>query len=139
MGIWVLGIDPGTKPGWALFDDFGQLIVCGPGAPPMHSNIKRAVIERPIIKPMQKERPKDIITLALRAGETAGQLMTFGVQIEYVEPHVWKGGGIPKRISHQRIRRKLTLQENRIVDQYATTHDALDAVGIGLFAVGRKA
>lgn len=136
----LIAIDPGANAGWALFNG-RELVICGCGTPPIHSDIKRAMIERPIIKPFgrQKERPKDIITLALRAGEAAGRLMTVGVQIEYVEPHVWKGGSIPKKISHARIRRKLTSQENLVIDRYARTHDAMDAVGIGLFAIGRRA
>lgn len=99
------------------------------------------MIERPIIKPYgrQTERPKDIITLALRAGEAAGRLMIYGTKIDYVEPHVWKGGPIKKTISHARIRRKLSSAENLIADRYALKHDAMDAIGIGLFAVGRKA
>lgn len=139
----LVAIDPGANQGWALFDLDGRLVRCGLGAPPAATY---GVVERPVIYPrgQQRARPRDIITLALRAGETAGALRAAGAcVVEYVEPRVWKRGAIKKAVSHRRIRAKLTAAELRVVAagskglSASKKLDVLDAVGIGLFTVGR--
>jgi hypothetical protein len=93
----------------------------------------------------QRARPADVIKLATRAGEAAGQYARpYGVEPEYVEPHAWKGS-VDKNTHHARIWAKLKPDEQAIVSAAARgiapskRHNILDAVGIGLFAVGRRA
>ncbi len=142
----LLAIDPGADAGWARFDTAGQLAACGLGAPGPGST-SRVIVERPMIYPggRQKARPADVIKLATRAGEAAGQYArAVGVEPEYVEPHAWKGS-VDKNIHHARIWAKLTPIEQEIVSASARgvapskRHNILDAVGIGLFVVGRRA
>lgn len=92
----------------------------------------------------QKARPRDVITLALRAGERAGLYgLRYGVTPEYFEPDEWKGGPVPKEVNHQRTWTKLDAREQDVLRQAAASvakgrhHDMLDAVGIGLFGIGR--
>ncbi len=142
----ILAIDPGADAGWSLFA--GKILVgCGLGAPPA-GDIGRVVIERPMIYPgaRQKARPADIIKLAVRAGEAGGVYgRAHGLEPEYVEPAKWKGGSIDKNIHHPRIWAKLSPDEQAIVSNAARgiapskRHNVLDAIGIGLYAVGRAA
>lgn len=144
----ILAIDPGADAGWALFDvaPAGRLIGCGLGAP-ASSKVDRVIVERPMIYPggRQKARPADVIKLATRAGEAGGMYARiWGIEPEYVEPHAWKGS-VDKNIHHARVWAKLTPDEQAIVSAAARgvavgkRHNILDAVGIGLFAVGRRA
>jgi hypothetical protein len=141
----LIAIDPGADAGWAVFDERLRLVSCGLGAP--HTEglaVRKAIIEKPMIYPggKQKARPADIITLAVRAGESGGLLRSAGVDVQYVEPFRWKGS-VPKDVCHARIWGKLTDVERGIVDSAgkgiapSKRHNILDAVGIGLFGVGR--
>lgn len=49
-------------------------------------------------------------------------------------PSTWKGN-VPKEQHHARVRKALTLGETQVIRD--TTHDTLDAIGIGLYALGR--
>lgn len=143
----LLAIDPGADSGWARFGDDGALVACGLNDGAMDAGITRIYIERPMIYPggRQQARPRDIITLALRAGDWAGWLRGFvGVQAEYVEPAEWKGQ-VRKDIHHARIWARLSPAEQAIAADAAKgiapskRHNMLDAIGIGLHAIGRKA
>jgi hypothetical protein len=137
----LLAIDPGVDQGWALFSDSKTLLGCGLGAPPSDP-VSRIIIERPHGHG-NKAPIRDIITLAIRAGETGGVLREFrGVTPEYIEPATWKGS-VKKKISHERIWAKLSTLEQDVVARAgggiaaSKRHNMLDAVGIGLFGVGR--
>jgi hypothetical protein len=141
----LLAVDPGADAGWARYRDNGILEACGLNTHAMTQDITRCVIERPMIYPggRQKARPNDIIKLAVRAGEWGGRVDAHvGIQSEYVEPHKWKGT-IAKDACHARIWATLTPDERTIVDKASTgvapskRHNILDAVGIGLWSVGR--
>jgi hypothetical protein len=146
----LLAIDPGADAGWARFDDAARpprLEACGLNEGAMVAGITRAVVERPMIYPggRQKARPADIIKLATRAGEWGGAVRAwFNVEPEYVEPHGWKGS-VDKDVHHARVWAKLTGAEQAVVSAAAKgvakgkLHNIIDAVGIGLFAVGRRA
>ncbi len=143
----LLAIDPGADTGWARFDVATcRLEGCGLGAA-APGPTSRVIVERPMIYPggRQKARPADVIKLATRAGEAAGlYARTAGIEPEYVEPHAWKGS-VDKNISHARIWAKLTPAEQAIVSDAARgvapskRHNILDAVGIGLWGIGRAA
>lgn len=142
----LLAIDPGTDLGWALFGPDRRLSRCGFGTPP-REGFEEAVIERPKIYPQgrQKANPKDVITLALTAGEFGGRCKDANATVRYVEPDEWKGGSIPKEIHQPRIWAKLTDAEKSVLDVAckgmapSKRHNVVDAVGIGLWGVGRRA
>lgn len=139
----LLAIDPGADSGWALFGSSRLLEKCGLGRPTEFA-IAEVVIEKPRIYPgaKQKARAEDVITLAVRAGEWGGRYEH--LKVRYVEPHGWKGA-VPKEIHQPRIWAKLDAREKDIVDRAckgmapSKRHNVIDAVGIGLWAVGRAA
>jgi hypothetical protein len=97
-------------------------------------------IEKPVIYPRGHKRPNDLITLALRAGELAGACPS--TPVRYVEPAEWKRQ-LPKDVCHGRILEKLTPSERTQIDNVmklvdSKRHNALDALGIALWATGRK-
>jgi hypothetical protein len=146
----LLAIDPGSDTGWALFRSDGILYGCGLGDPRLSEkhrmgDITEVVIECPYVYPGGKTKdPNAIVTLALNAGTWAGRYERCNVR--YVRPWQWKGQ-TPKEIHHERIRAKLDASETAIVTggtarfgarlPKSKAHNVLDAVGLGLFAVGR--
>lgn len=143
----LLTIDPGAKSGWAIFDN-GVLVACGRDAPPPEwlEGVTHAVIEFPVIYPHGKTaNPNDIVKLAWTAGEQAGLLMAHGIEVRTVEPRAWKGT-LDKDVCCRRVWRRLQDHEAAVAAKWqpedegkvkdAKTH-VLDAIGIGLNAVGR--
>lgn len=161
-----LAIDPGVTAGWALFTSAGELSACGLGDPPSEydaNNVLRhgVLIEHPWHRPgSAASQPNDEIALGVNAGEHGGRFRAAGVPVMYVKPHEWKGS-VPKSIHHDRVWSKLTTTERAIADagvpgmygymvkvsdflsgRRATEpkskhHNAMDAIGLGLFKVGR--
>ena len=140
----LLAIDPGENTGWALFFE-SNLLACGLGSVPddaVPTEPFNAVIEHPMIYPGGRNRgdPNDIVKLAVKAGEIAGCLKCSGASVRYVKPYEWKGQ-TPKHISAARTRGKLSDAERGILAAVdcapGKMHNILDAVGIGLFALGR--
>jgi hypothetical protein len=138
----IAAIDPGICTGCAIFSG-AALVKCGE-IEDLWDAAKQAeiaVIERPVIYPFgkQKARPRDIITLALKAGYIAGRL--FPVPVRYVEPAEWKRQ-LPKEICHQRIAGILRKEELSIMNALklpqSKLHNCWDAVGIGMWYLGRK-
>lgn len=131
----LLAIDPGAHTGWALFDD-GQLRACGLGNPPVH-HADCVIIEIPQVYPAHPVPPNDLITLAFLAGRYAGCATC---EVSTVFPHQWKGN-LPKNICAARVRSLLLPEERRVVDACDAPakqlHNVMDAIGIGLFALGR--
>jgi hypothetical protein len=127
-------IDPGACTGWAAFD--GVLVACGTGNPPV-DRATRVVIELPQVYPRQKVPPNDLITLAFLAGRYAGASVNEGFT---VLPHQWKGN-LPKDVCAAWVRARLSPAERAIVDMCNVPdkqkHNVVDAIGIGLFALGR--
>lgn len=85
----------------------------------------------------QKGNPNDLIDVAFSAGVFSKQYMN----VLQVEPRVWKGGPVPKKIMLKRIKYVLMSEETNLVERYQTAeserHNLWDAVGIGLWAAGR--
>lgn len=129
----LLAIDPGKKPGWAVFDS-GRLIACGRGLAPQR-RIDRLVIERPDARGGRTNTPiEDLITLAIEAGRALGRHEGEGVAVELVRPVTWKGQ-TPKEISHARALAKLAPDERALL--VGASADTLDAVALGLWACAR--
>jgi hypothetical protein len=148
----LLAIDPGADTGWAVYDSCRRLTACGlydgdrnitlpsvePGA--------RVLIECPRLRPRGEKNPNSILLVARKAGEWAGRFHHHAV--EYLLPNDWKGT-TDKKIDHPRTWARLDDKERAIVDAYfrsahgrqglapSRRHNVLDALGIGLFGVGR--
>lgn len=140
----LLALDPGACTGWAFFTDTGQLQSCGLDNPPYVGPTTRVVIERP--HPHKTRAPvRDIITLAVRAGQLGGRYLSQGCQIEYVEPGTWMGGAVKPDINQARIEAALTDADRRVVPHEgprrlggipkSDRHNLIDAIGIGLWAL----
>lgn len=140
----LLAIDPGDRAtGWAVYDAEKSLIGCGLGDP----HAERAdliVIELPQVYPQQQVPPNDLIALAFLAGRYAGVGMgsTKGpAEVYTVLPHEWKGN-LPKDLCAIRVRAALMPAERNVVDACELPekqrHNMLDAIGIGLFTLGRR-
>lgn len=148
----LLAIDPGADTGWSLFDEPGRLVACGLGDPRDSGHVRAAKIRKLIVeRPHQhgRARPKDLITLALRAGRWAGVFGFKDEDVDYIEPMVWKGTR-NKDQTKPLILAKLAPYEEVIVKQAIATggpkgramaegkqHNMLDGIGIGLHGVGR--
>lgn len=162
---FILAIDPGENTGWALFDWHAtlspfNLIACGIGHPPF-GVAQKVFIEMPQFYPRGHKRPNDLIKLAFTAGrlvgasgvvEMGGPSSGFptgnGYEVIYFLPHEWKGN-LPKETCNNRARMRLQPDElavlgacENVILTYggggkSVLHNVLDAIGIGLFAVGR--
>ena len=132
----LLAIDPGACTGWATFGELKQLLACGIGDPPVEL-AGHVIIELPQVYPQQPVPPNDLITLAFLAGRYAGRASG---EVFTVFPHQWKGN-LPKEVCAARVRMKLSSEEKKIVDDCdlpkSQMHNTMDAIGIGLFAIGR--
>jgi hypothetical protein len=131
-----LAVDPGTHTGWAAF--YGaRLVECGLGDPPVERSA-HMIIEVPQVYPQHPVPPNDLILLAFTAGRYAGRAK--GV-VTIVFPHAWKGN-LPKDVCAARVRAKLSLDEQKIVDKCGAAksymHNVMDAVGIGLYFLQGK-
>lgn len=134
----LIAIDPGVyKTGIARFRD-GKLIDADyvPNECISYEDCDRLVVESQQIYPGSPVRTSDLIDLAHAAGMVAGR---FEVAPEWVLPKKWKGN-TPKAICTKRIEKCLTPEEVEALDPSvpkSLRHNMLDAVGIGLWALGR--
>jgi hypothetical protein len=101
----------------------------------------QCVIEMPLLYPNGKIKGSgnDIVKLATLAGASMAALPHCRVQA--VPPAGWKGQ-VPKKIHQPRILAKLSAAERALVDKAerrygAKTHNIIDAIGIGLYALRR--
>lgn len=135
----IVAIDPGIKTGHAIFDN-GQLVHAGTGLPALFCD--HVVIEKPVIYPKGTPNPNAIVKLALRVGEYSERARAGGCTVELVEPRTWKGG-LDKDRHHVRILHALTKEEKGLVKDILARlpkgkhGDVLDAVGLGMWKVGR--
>jgi hypothetical protein len=140
----ILSIDPGANSGFALFENH-ILVACGKSSPCLE-DVTEAIIERPVIYPNGRTaNPNDIVKLAVTAGEMAGLLLANGISVRYVEPRAWKGT-LDKDTCCRRAWGRLSAAEQQVAAKFRPEptgkvkggkDHVLDAIGIGLFAVGR--
>lgn len=143
----IMAIDPGTKAtGWATFlgDKLHEAgLVRAKDTQDMIAELKKmgwavdeVVVEYPQVYPGHRADPNDLIGLALISGAAA----TLGDTIRLVRPLAWKGQ-IPKEIHHRRIFAQLDMGEQRRINLVGVPksliHNVNDAIGLGLWAVGR--
>lgn len=100
----------------------------------------RIVCERQVVYPGAKglkTNPNDLLDFAMCAGAFSSALcidMLAGLTL--IEPAEWKAQ-VPKDITKSRIANILTLGELSVVKKGGEMHNVWDAIGIGLFALGR--
>lgn len=137
----LLAIDPGNCTGFAWFRG-DELLECGVttvDAPTMSLRPDRLVVELPQVYDAahSKGDPNDLIGVAVQVGRWVERYR--GLEsIRLVKPATWKGQ-VPKEIHHGRILRKLALREQGVMPSLPKTkaHNMLDAVGLGMWALGR--
>lgn len=150
----ILTIDPSSaadRTGWAIFETTGTsgvLVACGKTAPPSAwlEGIAEAVLERPVIYPHGRTpNPNDVVKLGVAVGEMAGVLAANGLSVRYVEPREWKRT-LDKGTCCRRVWGRLTTEEQAVAERFRPEpkgevrggkDHVLDAIGIGLHAVGR--
>lgn len=95
------------------------------------------VLERPRVYPgVRNEDPNDLLELAGILGAIAAHWESVPELAVYY-PAEWKGQ-VPKKVMTQRILKHLRPGESdRIVTAGAKDHNTIDAVGLGLFHLGR--
>lgn len=158
----VLAIDPGRDTGWAYFVN-RRLVACGhinieklfkqtpyEAFGIAHFEGVEVILEGPAIYPVGRKQKggkisdASIVKLALRTGEIRQLLRGAGADTEYTDqPKQWKGN-VPKEITQRRVLAVLDATETKLL--YATisarsktlNHNMVDAVGIGLWKIGRK-
>ena len=143
----LLAIDPGACTGWAYF--VGEsLTACGLAPIPQGLSPKKVIVECPRLRPRGERNPNSILLVAREAGEWAGWFGARGAEVQYVTPNDWKGS-TSKEIDHVRTERKLTADERAVLEAcFVKTkgrngmakkkrENVYDAIGIGLWAVGR--
>lgn len=154
---YTIAIDPGMRRlGWALFltdrlvragaltcslTDAGAVAVFYAQALALVLYPTHSVMELPQIYPgpRQKGDPNDLISIAAVGALVVGYLRP--KTLRFVSPADWKGQ-LPKDVSHHRIFDKLSILERSVLDELPATQargDAMDAIGIGLYGVGRRA
>jgi len=110
----------------------------------------RVVMERPQVYVRRKNKtkgdPNALITLAIAGGVVLGVAMEHNdiTEVELTKPAEWKMGQTPKEIENVRAVNALTGLERACyraaVENIPASlhHNVLDAVAVGLWAVGRK-
>lgn len=128
---YVTAIDPGSRSrGWARFVD-GRLEACGLGYCHLQGLV---IIENPQVYRGGKVDPNDLLVLARDVGRVEQMAIDAGLRVELVHPRTWKGN-VPKTVHQRRILAALDANERAMVE--GKKHDVVDAVGLGLWKVGR--
>lgn len=100
----------------------------------------RIVGERQVVYPGAKglkTNPNDLLDLAMCAGAFYGALcVDMHASLTIVAPAEWKAQ-VPKDITKRRILGLLTDVEKVLIKKGGEMHNVYDAIGIGLFALGR--
>jgi hypothetical protein len=100
----------------------------------------RIVCERQVVYPGAKglkTNPNDLLDLAMCAGAFSSALcVDMHATLTLVEPAEWKAQ-VPKDVTRKRIEALLMGKELNVVKKGGEMHNVWDAIGIGLFALGR--
>lgn len=99
---------------------------------------RNVVVEMPRIYPGAQQRKgdlNDLLNLAAVVGRVEEKFKT--AVVSRVFPQKWKGQ-VPKQVMNARVLSKLSdVERARILSVGAKDHNTIDAVGIGLWALGR--
>lgn len=128
-------IDPGIRTGVAWFID-GKLVNVQQCKDEPVAVSRLVVIECPEYQKGRRCSPNDLITLARRVGRWEERVRIAGGKCVLVKPSEWKGS-VPKRVHHARILARLEADERDVLETSSVGPDAMDAIGIGLWYLGR--
>lgn len=141
----LIAIDPGNDAGIAVFHD--QLLV---GAElvveaPARGWVWQGPYALPVVCEVPKERrgsrvnTQDLITLAFTAGYLVSSMQP--TDLLTVFPEQWKGQR-PKHADNHLTKKLLCGRERQILEGLSIPrskeHNVLDAIGLGLWALGRR-
>ena len=142
----ILGIDPGVKCcGWAVFED-GSLVSANVARGswwletvadiPQSPAFDFVAIESPYVYYGAKARPNDIVALGRVVGACGERFRKHTNDLIFVRPMTWKNNA-SKTISHLKILGKLSATEAKMLPTTPKNlvHNAIDAVGIGQWAI----
>lgn len=143
----LLAIDSGSRAdrpnmGWALFVDAKLLEAGLVGSGKRLPNVNaKVIIEAPRWYPREyKIDTNDLLDLSILVGEIKGMYEERGCLVLLVWPRSWKGT-VPKKIHNERVLAALTEEEVALLPLRPRAkdhdHNVLDAVGIGLWKLGR--
>lgn len=95
------------------------------------------VIEMPVVYPKMPKTDLNDLLDVMGVGSAVSALCR-ATMVEHVMPSTWKGN-LEKKKMLERIRSKLTAEELAVVQKTNAddTEDILDAIGIGLWKLGR--
>lgn len=158
----MLALDPGLHAfGWARGSHVVGLESCGLATAPkavkdLNALIVRLSAQMPsgppgvvLLEQMtmrqndERSQPEDLLRVQLVGASVAGILASPHAP-EFVTPMTWKGC-VPKEIHHGRIVRRLDETERAVLERdlvgvpKGLRHNVMDAVGILLYGLGRKA
>ena len=146
--VTTVAVDPGCEAmGWAIFHDH-ELVHCGLARgkswydtardlPTVVKHVDLLVVEHPQHYPKSPVDPNTLIKLGFNLGAAAVHFRP--VKIVTPTPREWKGQ-TPKDIHNARVLRKLNdLERERFrgVTIVSLQHNVLDAIGLGLWSLGR--
>ncbi len=140
MKLWdLVAIDPGRSAGVAYYQAGKLTRVSAISSPRLleRDRCRVLVLERPRQYPKSPVRPESNITLAVTAGLLAGRLDY--TELVQVHPQEWKGQR-PKETDHRYTKKVLEPDELRVALSVGgkKAEDVLDAVGLGLWYIGRR-
>ncbi len=99
--------------------------------------VDKIVVEVPQVYPTRgKADPNDLIPVAL----TAGACLSISSSSIAVRPHEWKGS-IDKKVHQARLLKGLSERDRAMIDAVkpaSLRHNAIDALGLGLWLIGRS-
>lgn len=143
----VLAVDPGVK-GIGLSIWIDQTLVCAAyqevntlhalslGLRILGPDLIVCEIPQVYVQRLQRGDPNDLVSLAL----VAGTVLSCAPEAKAVKPATWKGQ-VPKDIHNRRTLAALTPDERALVEAVKPAwkrHNAIDAVGLGLWHFGRR-
>jgi hypothetical protein len=149
--VRTIAVDPGkTLIGWAVFDG-RKLESCGLSrlyevrdmVCLMRTGHAEMVVEKPQVYPHQRLKgdPNDLIDVALAAGCVAEMGHANGMAVEFVLPRRWKGQR-PKDVCNALTLDLMLPHEKGLLKKTGVIkskrHNVLDAIGIGLWRIGRR-
>jgi hypothetical protein len=131
----LVSIDPGACTGVAIFEDSNLVQAYATRDIRPLKGFDECVCEIPVIYPVGKGKgnPNALVQVALRAG-----ILTALMTTTYVTPSKWKST-VKKEIMCRRIETFLRPEEHALIPDLprTTLHNVLDAIGIGLWHLGR--
>lgn len=143
----LVAMDPGKRlAAWAAFDDSNQLVFAELRHYDSYRNLgldscETLLCEWPQIYPGPRTAdPNDLLPLTACIGAVAA--LTKHATLTTVAPRIWTGSR-PKIPNHARIYKRLSETERSVLEAAflgvakSLQHNIIDAVGIGLYGLGR--